>query len=73
MLSRLKVNLSRPKVFVSVKDAQNFVKAETLMWEYDGESETRNVATVQRADGPEYRTVPRVLRLRSNEHEKYAL
>jgi lipopolysaccharide biosynthesis protein len=52
VLSRLGANLSRPKVFVSVKDAQDLVQAETLLQDYDGESVTRIVPNLGRDIGP---------------------
>nr|WP_242452781.1 rhamnan synthesis F family protein [Prosthecochloris ethylica] len=52
VLSRLKVNRSRPKVFVSVRDSENLLQAKNLLQSYDGESEIRIVTNLGRDIGP---------------------
>lgn len=52
VLSRLKANLSRPKVFVSVKDAHALAEANALLQGYDGESEIRIVPNIGRDIAP---------------------
>lgn len=52
LLSRLRENLTRPTLFISVKDEQDHKKVESLLQDYDGDSQVRVVPNLGRDIGP---------------------